>query len=157
MSAASGSLFNVPVAVEVWDIDLPHLNDTNSFNTAFNFDSDMSKWYPAGTPSSQQWADWLPFLAHHRVPGDSIYLSGPRPIEEYKALAASGAKWMGMGDAGTSCRTEPCVVPSGYVEGWIEKLKPAMAKLSALNLLDKTYVCTTPHDNRLNHAWPCRR
>ena len=35
-------------------------------------------------------------------------------------------------------------MPSGYVEGWIEKLKPAMANLSALNLLDKTYVCT-PH------------
>ena len=32
-----------------------------------------------------------------RVPGDSIYLGGPRPVEEYKALAASGAKWMGMG------------------------------------------------------------
>ena len=78
--------------------------------------------YPAGTPSSQQWADWMPFLAHRkflffcsssslcvffgslkdaagpdRVPGDSIYLGGPRPVEEYKALAASGAKWMGMG------------------------------------------------------------
>ena len=31
-------------------------------------------------------------------------------------------------------------MPSGYVEGWIEKLKPAMANLSALNLLDKTYA-----------------
>ena len=44
VSAASGPLFTVPVAVEVWDIDLPHLNDTDSFNTAFNFNSDMSKW-----------------------------------------------------------------------------------------------------------------
>jgi hypothetical protein len=66
-------LFTVPVKVEVWDIDLPHLNDTNSFNTAFNFNSDMSGWYPAGTSQETMWADWLPFLAHHRIPGDSEY------------------------------------------------------------------------------------
>ena len=24
-----------------------------------------------------------------------IYLGGPRPVDEYEALAASGAKWMG--------------------------------------------------------------
>ena len=53
-------------------------------------------------------------------------------------------------DAGTSCRAEPCVVPNGYVEGWIEKLKPTMANLSALNLLDKTYVCTSRHMMTVN-------
>ena len=80
----------------------------------------MSRWYPGnpwaplglrlsefavlslcvglseGTSPETWWGDWLPFLAHHRVPGDSIYLGGPRPVAEYEALAASGAKWMGM-------------------------------------------------------------
>ena len=98
--AASGPLFTIPIALEVWSIDLPMLNDTESFNTAFNFNSNMSSWYPEGTEPETWWADWLEFLAHFRVPGDRIYLQEPRPLEEYKVLAASGAKWMGMGDAG---------------------------------------------------------
>jgi hypothetical protein len=69
------------------------------------------------------------------------YLGGPRPVDEYKALADSGAKWMGMGDAGISFRPPANgTVPDGYVEGWIDKLEPAMANLSALGLLDKAYV-----------------
>ena len=36
------------------------------------------------------------FLTKHRLSGDSIYLSSPRSVEEYKALAASGAKWMNV-------------------------------------------------------------
>eukprot|EP01043_Picozoa_sp_COSAG02_P069951 COSAG02_NODE_12202_length_1581_cov_1.232794_3_plen_165_part_00 len=94
VTAASGLLFTVPVLMEVWEMDLPLLNDTESFNT------NMSKWYPDGTDPETWWSDWLDFLAHFRVPGDSIYLHAPRPVKEYEVLAASGAKWMGMGDAG---------------------------------------------------------
>jgi hypothetical protein len=72
VTAASGSLAKVPVTLEVWDIDLPHTNDTNAFNTAFNFNSDMSTWYPPGTSQEKMWADWFPFLSHHRIPGDSM-------------------------------------------------------------------------------------
>ena len=100
VTAASGLLCTVPVSMEVWEIELPLLNDTDSFNTAFNFNSNMSKWYPQGTDPETWWGDWLAFLAHFRVPGDSIYLHAPRPLKEYEVLAGSGAKWMGMGDAG---------------------------------------------------------
>jgi hypothetical protein len=58
------------------------LKDTDAFNTAFNFNSNMSHWYPPNTKPEVWWADWLPFLAHHRVPGDSIYLPKPRQVEE---------------------------------------------------------------------------
>jgi hypothetical protein len=44
VAADSGALCTIPVSLEVWDIDLPLLNDTESFNTAFNFNSNMSKW-----------------------------------------------------------------------------------------------------------------
>ena len=104
----------------------------------------MSSWYPAGTPDSVQWADWFPFLAHHRVPADSIYLGGPRPTAEYVELAATGAKWMGMGDAGREFPSPgyPISALPAYVDSWIEKLTPTMANLSALGLLDKSYVPT---------------
>ena len=186
----------MPSKVEVWELTLPHLNDSSAFNTAFNFNSNMSRWYPGnpwaplglrlsefavlslcvglseGTSPETWWGDWLPFLAHHRVPGDSIYLGGPRPVKEYEALAASGAKWMGMvstpacerlfAGLGVGCHTDGAVfqgdagisfrppangtVPDGYVDGWIERLKPAMGNLSALGLLDKTYVCASKVD-----------
>ena len=42
-----------------------------------------------GLNRERRWGDWLPFLAHYRVPGDSIYLHKPRPVGEYEALAAS--------------------------------------------------------------------
>ena len=103
--------------LQVWDIDLPHLNDTNAFNTAFNFNSNMAAWYPEGTEPEVWWNDWLPFLSHFRIPGDSIYLGKPRPTEEYEVLAASGAKYMGMRDAGISFRPPSNgTLPAGYVD-----------------------------------------
>lgn len=142
VSAASGSLFSVPVKMEVWDIDLPLLNDSNAFNTAFNFNSDMSAWYPKGTPSATMWDDWLPFLAHFRIPGDSIYLADPRPLAEDTALADTGAKWMGMLDVIDFCQSDCPVngtVPPNYAEGVIKMLEPTMSGLQKLGL-NKSYV-----------------
>ena len=76
------------------------------------------------------WNDWLPFLAHHRVPGDAIYLGGPRPIDEYKALAASGAKWMAMEDV--SFRIPGglnATVPQSYIDGIVTQVSQTL-KLS---------------------------
>eukprot|EP00035_Acanthoeca_spectabilis_P017163 m.358835 g.358835 ORF g.358835 m.358835 type:complete len:670 (-) comp16619_c0_seq85:933-2942(-) len=136
-----GGIATVEVHVEVWDIDLPLVNDSKAFNTAFNFNSNMSLWYPVGTEPETWWADWLPFLAHYRIPGDSIYLGEPRPTKEYEMLASSGAKWMGMRDAGISFRPPSNgTLPPNYVEDVIEQLAPTMANMSALGLLDKMYV-----------------
>jgi len=141
IAAGKGTLFTLPVKVEVWNIDLPKLNDTGAFSTAFNFNSNMSSWYPPGTRPETWWADWLPFLAHYRIPGDSIYLGHPRPVEEYEMLASTGAQWMGMRDAGISFRPPASgKLPPHYVEDVIEQLAPTMANMSALGLLKKMYV-----------------
>ena len=138
---AQGNLFITPVKVEVWDIDLPRLNDSLSFNTAFNFNSNMSQWYPPNTPPSTWWEDWLPFLSHYRIPGDSIYLKKPRSTAEYEVLANSGAKWMGMRDAGISFRPPSNgTLPPHYVENVIKQLQPTMADMHNLGFLDKMYV-----------------
>ena len=143
-AAASRETFaSIEVRLEVWDIDLPLQNDTDAFSTVFNFDSDLGDWYPAGTPPEVIWADWLPFLAHHRTPGDSIYLPKPRPVGEYRVLAGTGAKWMGLRDAGISFRPPANgTLPPNYVEDVIAQLAPTIANLSALDegLFDKLYV-----------------
>lgn len=129
------SAVTIPVSLEVWPIDLPRLNDTDAFNTAFRFGSDMSAWYPPNTPPQQMWDDWLPFLAHHRVPGDDIYLPAPRSTAEYETLANTGAKWMGLMDAGIR---PP--VPAGYVDTVLATLKPVVENLTTLGYGDKIYV-----------------
>ena len=64
-----------------------------------------------------------------------------RPVQEYEVLAATGAKWMGMRDAGISFRPpSPGTIPPGYVEGIIEQLAPVMNNMSQRGLLDKMYV-----------------
>lgn len=135
VSWSAGTSFQVPVKLEVWDIDLPLLNASDAFNTAFRFGSDMSKWYPNNTDPSIMWDDWFPFLAHHRVPADDIYLHAPRPTAEYQELARTGAKWMGMMDAGI---WPP--VPAGYVDKVLSTLAPVIQNMTDLGYLKKMYV-----------------
>jgi hypothetical protein len=135
--AKSGALFSVPIKLEVWDIDLPLLNDTNAFSTLFNFGSNMSRWYAPGTKPETWWEDWLPFLAHHRVPGSSM--DGPSPIKEYQVLADSGAKWMGLSSAGgPPAQPVPPSQPhyyDDYVKGLVQKLTPTVNTLESRGLL----------------------
>lgn len=142
VTASAGlASFTVPIALEVWDIDLPKLNDSAAFNTAFSFSEHLDRWYPPGTAGSTIWDDWLPFLAHHRVPGDAIYLGGPRPLAEYETLAASGAKWMNMADV--SFRIPGGLdshVPQSYTDSVIANLSPTMASMTELGLVEKMYV-----------------
>ena len=94
VSADSGPLVSVPVALEVWAIDLPRLNDTSSFSTAFTFSGldkpgpSLRRFYPAQS-DTEIWEAWLPFLARHRLPADDLYLNRPRPVA-YGAEALDG-------------------------------------------------------------------
>eukprot|EP01046_Picozoa_sp_COSAG06_P005144 COSAG06_NODE_226_length_19747_cov_9.234121_13_plen_703_part_00 len=142
LSATAGSLFSVRISVEVWDIDIPRINDTDSFNTVFNFgDSNMYKWYPPGTTAETMWNDWHPFLAHFRIPGDDIYGRTPRELQEFKVLADNGAKWMALINEGISWRPPANgTLPPHYARDLIEKLEPVMEGLSDLGLSNKGFV-----------------
>ena len=59
----------------------------------------------------------------------------------YKVLAKTGAKWMGMKDAGISFRPPSNgTLPPNYVADVIEQLAPTMDDLSKLGLINKSYV-----------------
>ena len=119
----------MPVAVEIWPVDLPRLDDAHAFRTAFNFNSNMSSWYPQGTEPATWWSDWFSFLAKHRLSGDSLYLDAPRPVEEYQHLAASGAPRMNVrGD--WAATWDPAA---------IEQLRPTVTALKELGLGDRLY------------------
>ena len=129
VTSAAGRLFRGPVAVEVWPVDLPRLDDAHAFRTAFNFNSNMSSWYPQGTEPATWWSDWFSFLAKHRLSGDSLYLDAPRPVEEYQHLASSGAPRMNVrGD--WAATWDPAA---------IEQLRPTVTALKELGLGDRLY------------------
>ena len=139
VSAATGSLFTVPVVLEVWDIDLPRLNESGSFNTAFTFSGldsidkngpGLRRYYPSKS-DKEIWEAWMPFLAKHRIPGDDVYLDSPRPVDEYVQLAPSGAKWMNM---------LRCGKPSTHVADCTHELSPIVETLAARGLISKAYV-----------------
>jgi hypothetical protein len=134
VTAGGKPLFYVPAQVEVFDIDLPLTNDSAAFSTAFTFDPISAAFYPSMSPE-QVYVQWLSFLAHYRIPGDELYLHTPRTTAQYQQLALSGAKWMNLLYAG---------LPSHDTEIGVAKtldiLKPIVQNLSALRLLDKSYV-----------------
>ena len=53
-------------------------------------------------------------------------------------LAKTGAKWLGMMDAGISPANGK--MPPNYVESVIKQLTPTMSGLDSLGLLNKSYV-----------------
>ena len=112
----------VPVSVTVWPIEIPDTDDAEAFSPFFNFyTNELSDWYPH-LSETEVLSRWMPFLAHHRkrhdslavvlpisaaasgrilrtgIPATSIYLDAPRPLRDYKLLAATGAKWLNLFD-----------------------------------------------------------
>eukprot|EP01052_Picozoa_sp_SAG31_P002260 SAG31_NODE_78_length_27447_cov_83.819877_6_plen_896_part_00 len=136
------SVHNVPVNVtlEVWDIDLPLLSDADSFNTAFSFNSSLKQWYP-DKMDAEIWTDWFTFLSKHRIPGDMLHLASPRPINEYRALAASGAKWINLlyASSGRSQGSHRFDLQEDLRHA-IEQIGPALQNLTAREFSKKLYI-----------------
>eukprot|EP00930_Biecheleria_cincta_P049819 TRINITY_DN3501_c0_g1_i1.p1 TRINITY_DN3501_c0_g1~~TRINITY_DN3501_c0_g1_i1.p1 ORF type:complete len:340 (+),score=43.13 TRINITY_DN3501_c0_g1_i1:152-1171(+) len=82
------------------------------------------------------------FLAEHRIIADMAYLSQPRPLEEYVALAERGARWMNLMqvDAGASMSTETGLLPEEFVGRVLRILRPTVEALRAEGLLSRAYV-----------------
>ena len=127
--------FSVPVLLEVWPLTVPALNDSKAFSTTFNFGSTgalwgLQHWYPQRSTAAV-WAQWFPFLARHRIPGDALYTQpDPRPIEELQALADSGAKHMNLLYGVAVANTTEL----------LERLAPTITNLTRLGLLEKAYL-----------------
>ena len=71
------------------------------------------------------------------VPTD---LSAPRPPQQYRQLAASGAKWMNLLAVGVGADANKSTVDA-YVEETTGVLEPAVSSLAKLGLLNRSYVC----------------
>ena len=82
----------------------------------------------------------FPFLSKHRIPADMLYLSAPRPPQQYRELAASGAKWMNLLAVGVGADANKSTVDA-YVEETTGVLEPAVSSLTKLGLLNRSYVC----------------
>ena len=72
------------------------------------------------------------------VPTD---LSAPRPPQQYRELAASGAKWMNLLAVGVESADANKSTVDAYVEETTGVLEPAVSSLTKLGLLNRSYVC----------------
>lgn len=165
-NAVDGStLATVPVSVEVWPVALPPLNATDSFATLFSFQysgDTISRFYGGGALTTPMKHAWLDYLAALRFPGDALYLSEPRSVDDYEYFASQGVRWMNLldvsslpldGDSaaaavdasggaaqGGGLRGACANYSDTYVANMIALLEPTVAALTARGLLDRAYV-----------------
>jgi hypothetical protein len=99
--------FTVPVHVEIWPIELPHLNGTGSFTTLFSFQDVMRTFYYPELTQEQLYDAWLPLLSSYRITGDDLSVAPrpclhpceERPLWLYEDMASHGATWMNLIDS----------------------------------------------------------
>lgn len=152
----------VPITMTVWNISLPTLRQS-TIGALWSGMWNPSYFQPYYGGSWNRTA-YYDMMIDHRVPPDSLYLSGPRPIEDYQYLADHGVSWFGLMDVcslpqpvtdssanntsnlnytlpgykhkGADC---PQYSPA-YVKQLITTLTPIVAQLQERNILQYAYV-----------------
>ena len=143
---------DVTVRAQVWPFTLPPLQA--SFGTVFNFPfrsdadgaTDLAEYYPrtsqGGVLDPAVQAAYFDTLCDARVPADDPYLVAPRPIEDYVALAACGAKMFNLLDVSRVAGNGTMLTnyTSAQIDTTLELLEPTVAKLTSMGLIDRAYV-----------------
>ena len=153
---AGGSTFKftVPWTVEVWPIDLPSLDQPDSFRAAIGW-SDWVGWsgwdmpndnLHAFYPSKNQewvWDEWLPFLSQRRTPPHQLYQVAPRPMEFYTRLASSGSRWMSLMDVSAPLQYYSPKVnfSEQYLQSVLATLAPTVDNATSLGIVDRMCEC----------------
>ena len=142
-----------PVPLKIWDFSIPEISQgifTELFvasNTATSTEDDHSDnslgaiYAEAGGFTLDMKQKWFDLLSDSRIPPDDIYLSSPRPVEDYKYLNSTGQKMMGVMDVSGRAGGDGCAnFSNSYVDSMIADLTPIVEELSSLGLLEKAYV-----------------
>ena len=144
VGAASHATLRIPVALEVWPLTLPPLSSEESFSSFYGFkESRAADW--AGSAAQQRWYD---LLAAHRVPagaqiGQNYVVDDgagtvpqyrPHTAPEFRALAASGQRWLGVADV-TNDRTTGLFTAS-YINHTLESVGSVLGTMRAAGVLD---------------------
>lgn len=130
------AIAEIPVQVEVWNIDLPNpgrVNTTFSFYYPFkggwHWMDVMSKIYGKFTPELKE--KYFNFLGRHRIPVDNLYLKSPMPFEDYE---------LSMKNHGKNFNLICVPVKNKDIDSVIKQLEPFVKELEEKKLLDRFYV-----------------
>ena len=144
VGAASHATLRIPVALEVWPLTLPPLSSEESFSSFYGFkESRAADW--AGSVAQQRWYD---LLAAHRVPagaqiGQNYVVDDgagtvpqyrPHTAPEFRALAASGQRWLGVADV-TNDRTTGLFTAS-YINHTLRSVGSVLGTMRTAGVLD---------------------
>ena len=161
VSCANGkcgkSHLDVPFSLDVWNIELPSLQDSNigsAWSGSWN-QGTFEPYYSAKYDWNTSKYEWYDLMISHRMPPDSLYLSAPRPIDDYVYLAEKGVKWFNLLDV-QNLREEfqnvhQNAAPFGlkgscqnytddYVRRVVAILDPVVKQLEEKGILDRAYI-----------------
>jgi hypothetical protein len=90
----------VPIALELWPIELPRSNESGAFTTLLSFGDYIGQSYYPQLSEHELWEAWLPLLSSYRITGDSLYVAPrpclhpcpPRPLWLYDMMVAQNRK-----------------------------------------------------------------
>eukprot|EP00051_Salpingoeca_urceolata_P023574 m.401097 g.401097 ORF g.401097 m.401097 type:complete len:667 (-) comp20115_c5_seq4:125-2125(-) len=141
---------NLVVLLTVWQVALTPLSDAGSFPTMFNMPfredadgaTDLARYYNASVLPQRIQQAYFDTVCDSRVPADDPYLLRPRPLGDYKSLAACGARQFNLLDVSRAA-TNGTVLRSytpAQIDATLNLLAPIVAALDASGLGGRALV-----------------
>ena len=147
----------VPTTVQVWQLVLPPLGPQRSLSLSADYmDSPVLQHglYPPNSYGGVTREVWYSFLANFSIPANGNGDSGALlSLDEYKAQAAAGARWICITDVSRfDCSRFPCVGnpnprcpgPHGYdamyLSRMVETIRPIVEGMTAEGYADRLYA-----------------
>lgn len=147
----STSAISVPVSLTVWPILLPSLGASfgSIFTLFYRTDksgaNQLSKYYGPGPLAPEMKRAYFQLLCENRVPADDLYITDPRPLEDYKLLAddACGSPRFNLLDvqavAGAFVNSS-MIYTHAQVDETLKALAPLVKSVGDAGLLGRAYV-----------------
>ena len=120
---------NIPYVITIWDFALPNLKDSK-FTSLFvastsdamhtlNLDQDLNNIYEETGYTVELKEKYYNMLTEARIPPDDLYLSSPRPLEDYQYLSSVGQRLFGVLDVSSLEGGDGC---SNFTDDYVRNM-----------------------------------
>jgi len=141
----------IPYSIHIWDFAIPSLKD-GAFASLFvastsdamhtqSADQDLNNIYNESGYTDELKSMYYDILSEARIPPDDLYLSTPRPIEDYQYLSEVGQQLFGILDVSNLEGGDGCSdFDEQYIQSMLKTISPIAEKLNDAGILSNAYV-----------------